>query len=197
MRRSRQETAQTRAKAVRAAARLFRARGVDGVGLKEIMRAIGMTHGGFYKHFSSKSELVLEAVAAAAEDARQALRNAAEGLPADQRVAAMVGRYLSPAHVAHPENGCPVAALATEASHQSKLTRKAFTRVIEGSLDLLADALSTARDRRSAAACTFAALVGGVVLARATDDRKLADEILAGVRRGVLGKAQVTNRHRR
>jgi len=177
MRRSRAEAAATRAAAVEAAARLFRGRGVDAVGLKDVMAALGMTHGGFYRHFESKDALVAESLAAASDDSADALAGAAATAPG-AALDAIIEQYLSPEHVAHPELGCPVAALASEIRREARPARTVFTRAVERTAGLLADA---ARGR-ARGLFTLAALVGGVALARAVTDRKLAAEILSAVR---------------
>src|SRR3954451_8301985 len=117
MRRGREETAATRAKIVAAAARLFRARGIDATSVADVMSALGLTVGGFYRHFDSKEALVAEAIDAASRETSDS------GL--------LLDRYLSHAHRQHPGQGCPVAALCSEVGHASKATKKAFTAAIE------------------------------------------------------------------
>jgi TetR/AcrR family transcriptional regulator, transcriptional repressor for nem operon len=186
MRRSKEDAAQTRARAVRAAAQLFRARGFEGVGLKDIMHAIGMTHGGFYRHFASKDALATEAVAAASEEVLTGQRACAQSLAPGEAFRGFIEGYLSAEHVAHPERGCPLAALATDGGRQPAPTRQAFTSAIAARLAALEAVLPEGATRRQRALQTLASIVGAVVLARATTDPALAQEILEGVRAGVL-----------
>jgi TetR/AcrR family transcriptional repressor of nem operon len=187
MRRSRAEAEETRARAVRAAARLFRKEGVDAVGLKEIMHEIGLTHGGFYKHFASKDELLAEALAAAGDETRASLGRATASAPPGRRLAALVDDYLSRDHVAHPERGCAVAALAGDVARRSKSARRAITRIIHENIAMLGELLPATRARRRRALAAFATAVGAVVLARATDDAALAGEILDSARAELRG----------
>src|SRR5512140_505433 len=189
MRRSKEDAAQTRASAVRAAAKLFRERGFDGVGLKDIMHAIGMTHGGFYRHFASKDALATEAVAAASDETLIGHRALAARLGPGDAFRTFIEGYLSPEHVAHPERGCPLAALAAEGGRQPSQTRKAFTSAIAATLSALETVLPRGPARRRRALQTLASIVGAVVLARATADPELAKEILDSVRAGILEPA--------
>jgi len=173
MKRSAEAAAATRRRAVAAAARLFRGRGFDGVGLERIMRAIGLTHGGFYRHFASKDALAAEAIDAASV----ATTSAHAALADHDGVQAVVERYLSAEHVAHPERGCPLAALAGAGGRQPAATRRAFARAIERALTLVTGVVPRPR-----AIAALATMVGGVVLARAVIGTPLADEILAAAR---------------
>src|SRR5215472_9344303 len=110
----RNHKARTRADIVRAAAAAFRARGLAGVRLDELMASTGRTHGGFYAHFSSKEDLLAAALELASQQTIDALSRTLERLPAAQRLQAVIDTYLSSEHAAHPERGCPVAALGSE-----------------------------------------------------------------------------------
>jgi TetR/AcrR family transcriptional repressor of nem operon len=172
MRRSREETALTRRKIVEAASRLFRARGIDAVSVADVMGSLGLTVGGFYRHFESKEALVAEAIESAAEQSRL------NGGSADE----LLRGYLSMAHRSNLERGCPVAGLCSEVAHQGRATKRAFTTAIEGLIDRLQEA-APEMDRRRVLQ-TAAAAVGGLVLARGTSDDRLAREILDAVRVG-------------
>ena len=102
MRRSREDKAETHRRIVDAAARLFRARGIAEVSVADVMEAVGMTVGGFYRHFDSKEDLVAAAIE------RASLETVARG--AKQAPTARVAAYLSMDHRDHPEGGCPIAA---------------------------------------------------------------------------------------
>src|SRR3954449_7071426 len=107
MRRSREDAALTRQKIVDAASRLFRARGIAAVSVADVMGALGLTVGGFYRHFESKDALVAEAIEEASVQTTRAKNVRTDG-------AAILAGYLSRSHVDSPGVGCPVAALATE-----------------------------------------------------------------------------------
>src|ERR1051326_5692862 len=122
MRRSREDAAETRRSIVETASRLFRARGIAPVSVADIMGALGLTVGGFYRHFESKEALVAEAIEAAADDAALRYAKTREGATGPE-LAAALDAYLSRGHRDHPERGCPVAALCSEVAHESLPTR--------------------------------------------------------------------------
>src|SRR5262245_6763895 len=110
----REHKARTRQKIVEAAAAEFRAGGVAGVRLEDVMARAGLTHGGFYAHFSSKEDLLREALEHASRQTVETLSRPLAALRAEDRLPAVIDTYLSPGHVAHPERGCPLAALGSE-----------------------------------------------------------------------------------
>ncbi|GAB3674493.1 TetR/AcrR family transcriptional regulator [Salinisphaera aquimarina] len=180
---SRAESEANRRRIVDRAAALFRERGFDGVGVAELMKAAGLTHGGFYGHFASKDELIAEACLRAIEqtgDRWQTLLGANEAMPLD----AMARQYLSRRHRDNPGDGCVLASLGAEASRASPAVRGAFTRSVRRFIGLLESAVPrrTEARRRQQGVAACASLVGAVVLARAVDDASLSDEILAAVR---------------
>jgi TetR/AcrR family transcriptional repressor of nem operon len=175
MRRSREEAARTREKIVEVAAALFRADGIDAVSVADVMGEVGLTVGGFYKHFESKDALVAEAIE------RAAIESTLDGRAG---IDAAIGGYLSWAHRQHPERGCPVAALCSEVGHASAGTKRAFTLALDLLIAHVA-ALTPGTTRRQHLHAV-AAIVGGLALARGTKDKKLAKEILGAVTAGVL-----------
>lgn len=187
MRRSREDTAETRRRIVETASRLFRARGITPVSVADVMGAVGLTVGGFYRHFESKEALVAEAIAAASDDT--ALRPA-KATAGAELAATLFDRYLSRAHRDHAELGCPVAALCSEVAHESLPTREAFTHAMYRLLEVVGSVVpgdtKEARDRRLLAAAT---MVGAVVLSRASSDERLAEDLLRAARSGVLHAA--------
>ena len=187
MRRSREDTAKTRRRIVETASRLFRARGITPVSVADIMGALGLTVGGFYRHFESKEALVAEAIEAASDETASRHAKAT----ADAELAStLIDDYLSRAHRDHADLGCPVAALCSEVAHESLPTKEAFTKAMYRLLDIVGGVVpgdaEKARDRRLFAA---ASMVGAVVLSRATSDERLADDLLRAVRSGVLRDA--------
>src|SRR6516164_4082191 len=104
----------TRQRIVEAAAAAFRERGVADVGVAEIMRRAGLTHGGFYAHFDSKDDLLAAALDQAATQVTSMLETAVKNRPGPDQLLNVALTYLSPPHLIHPESGCPVAALGPE-----------------------------------------------------------------------------------
>ncbi|HQT61892.1 TetR/AcrR family transcriptional regulator [Acidiphilium sp.] len=174
MRVSKEQVAENRKTILEAAGRLFRERGFEAVTVTDVMKAAGLTHGGFYGYFSSKDELIGEALAVALCSTR--------ALPDD--LPTFVKRYLSPAHRAEFARGCPVVALASETIRQPGAARAEMTAGLKRQIDAISHlvASATEEDRRRAAIGTWAAMVGAMTLARLTDDRTLSDEILHEVR---------------
>ncbi|MCC4308088.1 TetR/AcrR family transcriptional regulator [Alcanivorax marinus] len=182
MRVSKEQAAANRERIVEQAARLFRERGFDGIGVAELMNNAGLTHGGFYGHFESKDQLMAEACEHAIGVTGKRWRKllASDDGPS---MDALAGRYLSRRHRDHPGDGCVLAALAGEATRQSPPVRGAFTRSVRRFIDLIDGALPGRRAalRRRKAVAATAAMVGGLILARAVDDDALSREILDAV----------------
>lgn len=162
----------TRERIVEAAAAALRARGVDGVSIAEIMAEAGLTHGGFYAHFGSKEDLLRAALQSASAQTIEMLAGAAGPTSAAQRLDAVVDRYLSPMHAAHPERGCPVAALGPELSRASGQVRRDFSRGIERRIAWLESMLPGEGPGEADATALMACLVGGLVLARAVEPER-------------------------
>lgn len=165
-----------RAHIIETASALFRERGYDGVSVADLMGAAGFTHGGFYKHFASKTELLAETAACSFSN----MTAATEGI----EPAAFVQRYLSREHRDAPGNGCTMASLAADASRQPEQVKAVFADGFEQSLaclekDIGAKGPAALRKARAKRIDAFAQLVGALMLSRACpDDSALADEIL-------------------
>src|SRR5260370_30491837 len=130
MRRAKEGAAETRRRIVRAAACEFCEKGIDATGLADVMKGAGLTHGGFYKHFASKDQLVAEATTAA-------LDTLLEGMAAHPTVNAAVAAYLSARHRDNPASGCPLAAVGSELSRPDNKAREAATRGSVRLVDIL------------------------------------------------------------
>lgn len=176
-----------RAHIVETASALFRERGYDGVGIADLMATAGFTHGGFYKHFESKADLLAEA--ATCGFAQAAAK--AEGVDAT----AVVAHYLSRAHRDARGEGCTMAALCADAARQPASIKTAFAAGIESLLETLAepsDASEDGRreeDLREGRIEVIAQVIGALVLSRACpDDSPLADEILDVCRAAALSR---------
>ena len=181
---------ENRARIVDAASALFRERGYDGVGVAELMAAAGFTHGGFYKHFRSKADLMAEA---AAKGISQSVANNG-GLDFSE----FVTYYLSRAHRDDRSAGCTIAALCGDAARQSADIKTTFASGIESSLTsflragLTADQSDQNEDEaRATMIDTYAHVLGALMLSRACpDDSPLADEILEVARKQISKSLQ-------
>jgi TetR/AcrR family transcriptional repressor of nem operon len=179
---SRAEAARNRERIIEVAAKLFRKRGFDGVGVADLMKSAGLTHGGFYGHFASKEDLMVQACARAMEDSLEALQQAAQQ-GGENAFSAVTSAYLTRAHRDQPDEGCVLAALGAEAARRGSLVRGVFTqgvRSMVNALTRLAQGKSK-RLKRERALATVASMVGALVLARAVDDAELSDEVLQSV----------------
>lgn len=189
MRVSREQAAKNREKIVEVASREFRDKGFDGIGVADLMKSAGLTHGGFYGHFASKDDLIAEACGTAMDHSTGKWAKLIETSP-ENALSLIVESYLSKAHRDDNANGCPMAALAPEIARQGNPVRERFTRGLRDSLDVLLEAMPSGRPgerRREATLATMAGLVGTLVLSRAVNDPDLAEEILA-IGRARLGK---------
>jgi TetR/AcrR family transcriptional repressor of nem operon len=176
---SREQAVQNRERIVEAAAQLFRERGFDGIGVADLMKEAGLTHGGFYGHFSSKEELIAEASARALAGSLAVWSKRAERAP-DDPLSAVAGAYLTSRHRDNPGAGCLLAALGADVSRQGPPVRRAVTGYVRSAVDLLTKLVpgKSKATRRQKAISTCATLVGAMVLARAVNDRALSQEIL-------------------
>jgi TetR/AcrR family transcriptional repressor of nem operon len=176
---SREQVADNRIRILEAAARLFRERGTDRVTVAEIMKAAGLTHGGFYGYFASKEDLVAQALGYAAPSAEYVHDI---GTPAGR--AAYIDNYLSAHHRDAPGGGCFFATLGPEVARQDETARHALTERFQTYLAKASSAASGAEAaaRRKAATADLAAMIGAMVLARAVDEPALSDDILGAVR---------------
>ena len=177
MRVTRKQAVANREKVLDVAGTLFRERGFDGIGVADIMKRAGLTHGGFYGQFASKDDLAAETTARVLAKTGWPERLAGK---ADPSFGEVVRAYLSPRHRDDPGTGCLIAAVGSDAARQPRAVRRAFTdgfRAQIGALMKLVQGRSQAA-RRERALATMASLVGALILARAVDDPALSDEIL-------------------
>jgi len=183
---SRDQARQNRQRVVATSSALFREKGVDGVGISDLMSEAGLTHGGFYKQFSSKAELVEEACSLALEDTMAFWDSYLES--AIEPRAAFVRAYLSDQHRNRVGEGCLLPALAAEARREPQAIRGVFTRAIQSYADRLDQPVETrTRDSRAEALSTLAEMVGAILLARVSNDPQLSSEILGAACADILG----------
>jgi TetR/AcrR family transcriptional repressor of nem operon len=167
---------------VKTASRRMRRDGIDSVSVAELMNEAGLTHGGFYRHFDSRDDLMAEAIDTALAQGSERIQAAAK-LPGPEALEAIIDGYLSRLHRDKPETGCGVAALPTDIARTSPRVRTAYARQVRSYLELLTQ-LTPGRDAGEAH-LILAALVGALVLARAVDDRGMSDEILDSTARAL------------
>src|SRR4029077_12140569 len=159
------------------AASRFREDGVDRVGVAELMHDAGLTHGGFYRHFASRDELVAEAVERALHDGGQAMAAVAES--PDDPLAAVIDAYLSVAHRDNLGSSCAVTTLAGDVARSNPQAREAYTDQVGVYIEMLMRLLPPGTDARAPAITALSPLVGAVSMARAVNDEAISREILA------------------
>ena len=200
MRYSSNHKAETRQRIIGEAARRFRKDGIEGTGLVPLMKALGLTHGGFYAHFESKDALVQASLEAAAEQTLERWQASGAGEvaagapaagapaagapaandPASTPLRAIIDWYLSPQHRDEPEDGCPLPTLAAELGLRGQPSATADTMVKHMTAQLADSRLAAGAGHEGIVA--LAAMVGALTLARAVSDRDASDGILAAVR---------------
>jgi TetR/AcrR family transcriptional repressor of nem operon len=173
----------TRDRIVRNAARKLRAEGLSGPGVGSVMKASGLTVGGFYKHFRSKDELLAEAIAQAFLDSEK-FYSALQNVPRKDRWKEIVRWYLSPEHCDHPDTGCPVAALAPEIARAKIGIRKRIAGLMKERTERWADFMpgATATERERNFFVIFGAMVGAVSIARLFTESADRQIVLAATR---------------
>jgi len=186
MRVSREQAAQNRQRIIEVAAKLFRERGFDGIGVADLMKSAGLTHGGFYGNFESKEDLMVQACSHALDGTLNRLKNAADRA-GENALSVVASTYLSSAHRDRPGEGCLMAALGAEAARHDSPLRAEFTKSVRSTVELLTQLVprKSKRAKRESALAIFASMVGAMVLARAVDDAELSDEVLRSVLKAI------------
>jgi TetR/AcrR family transcriptional repressor of nem operon len=179
---TREQAGQNRERIIETAARLFRERGFDGVGVADLMQNAGLTHGGFYGQFDSKEDLAAQACERAlAQSAARIDRVIAEH--PKNTLDAVAASYLSARHRDSPGDGCAFVALGAEAPRHAPGVRRVFAEALRLRVEKLMRLVpGTPAARRRKALATMASLVGAQVLARAVNDVELSNEILLAVK---------------
>jgi len=169
----------THERIVEAAARAIRRSGYGGTGVADIMKAAGLTHGGFYAHFASREAMLAEAADRAGAEAVAASASIAAAAPPQNALQSLLRAYLSKEHLESIERGCPVAALGSEMPRQAPEVRHAATRRIKEMIDLIARQSPDwgQPGAHEHALVTVATMVGALLLARAVDDSRLSDAL--------------------
>lgn len=176
MRVSRQTAEKNRETVVRTASEQFRTHGYDGIGVANLMKAAGLTQGGFYKQFKSKDALEIEATELALQENLQRWGQTMDGT--SDPVQMLKDWYLSPQHVSAVGKGCTYATLGAEATRQGSDMQHVFGTAIERQVTALASKLGDLTESREVAIRTMAQMIGTLILARAVSDADLQNEIL-------------------
>lgn len=187
MRLSREAKAQHHEEITSAASKMLRERGIERTSVVDLMQAVGLTHGGFYRHFRSKDELIASSAAKAFDEVAERFETRTEKLGPKQALAEYVIEYLSDAHRDDPAIGCMISACGAEASRQGDMVRQAFTAGISRHIELATEGLSCPQEKRHERAIELGGLMlGALVMARATNDVDLSETILADAKRRAL-----------
>jgi TetR/AcrR family transcriptional repressor of nem operon len=190
MRYSREHKLETHERIVKRASVRLREKGAHGIGVADLMKDAGLTHGGFYAHFDSREALVIEAFAHAMDRSTERWRKLGETTPPEQRLTAIVDSYLTPVHRDDPGHGCAVPTLAAEIARESPKTRRAFAGKLEQMIDMMADQIPNVPRKvaRKQATAAIATMMGTMVMARVAGTGEFSDEVLAAGREAVLGR---------
>jgi TetR/AcrR family transcriptional regulator, transcriptional repressor for nem operon len=190
MRKSKQEAAETRQRIISAAAAEFRRNGITDTSNSDLMAAAGLTHGGFYRHFESKDQLVAEACDAAVRSMVDTFASAAEGKSSKSRLRAAVASYLSTEHRDDPAHGCPLAALGSEIARCDEGVRSVATDGFLRLVEIIAAQYEGTRPdlakQRALAAASM--MIGALTMSRIATDPKLSSEILSQANRYLADK---------
>jgi len=178
----------TRDRIVRNAARKLRAEGLSGPGVASVMKASGLTVGGFYKHFRSKDELLAEAIAEGFSESGEKIYSSLQKVPREDRWKELVRVYLSPEHCDHADVGCPVAALAPEMARAKLSIRKRISDLMKGRAQRWVEFMPgrTTGDRERNFLLIFTAMVGAVSVARILTDPGDRQKVLTDMRDHLL-----------
>jgi TetR/AcrR family transcriptional repressor of nem operon len=192
MRYSREHKLETHARIVKKASVRLREKGAHGIGVADLMKDAGLTHGGFYAHFDSRDALVIEAFAHAMDRSTERWRKIAEQTAPDKRLAVIVESYLTTIHRDDPGHGCAVPTLGAEIARESPKTRKAFAAKLEQMIEMLADQIPELprKAARKQAMAAIATMMGTLVLARIAGSGEFSDEILSAGREAVLERGK-------
>jgi TetR/AcrR family transcriptional repressor of nem operon len=179
MRVSRIQAEENRQNVINVASRLFRSRGFDGIGLKDLMEAAGLTQGAFYKQFESKEDLAAQASARALESATLRWSTAIAANPEDP-LGAVMGFYLSTGHRDEKMDGCPIVALGSDVARQSSEVKASFEGGIKAHVEILSRLIAETSDEesRSKAMAILSTMVGALTLSRVVNDPDLAQAFL-------------------
>lgn len=186
MRYSADHKAQTHERIVKEAAARFRRDGIGATGLQPLMKALGLTHGGFYAHFKSKDELVEIALRAATEEMGALV---ADKFNQDKPLEGFIDMYLSDAHRDHPERGCPLPTMAAELGQRGQPS-PSVDSAVQHRAGLIAQALGNSKEAQAQSLVMLSTLIGALVLSRSVEDQEFAARILTTAREALKNQAR-------
>jgi len=191
MRYSKEHKQETHARIVRKASVRLREKGAHGVGVADLMKEAGLTHGGFYAHFDSREALVIEAFAYAMDRSIEHWRKTVEQLPPEKRLSAIVESYLTTVHRDDPGRGCAVPTLGPEIAREGPKARRAFAAKLDQMIDLIAEQIPDVPHKaaRRQASATLATMIGALVLSRVAGNGAFSEDILSAGREAALNGA--------
>jgi TetR/AcrR family transcriptional repressor of nem operon len=165
------------------AAQAFRERG-SGVGIAEVMKELGLTHGGFYRHFESKDDLLVAAISQALSEVADRLARIAEKVEPAEQLDAIITAYLSTEHLRHPETWCALATLAPDIGRQPAAVRKRLDAALAQYMQRMAKFMpgETDDERRKNFVILFSGMSGAMAMARACGDKDMRERILSTTR---------------
>ncbi|MGY8661191.1 TetR/AcrR family transcriptional regulator [Bradyrhizobium sp. UFLA05-109] len=180
MRYSREHKQETHDRIVKKASVRLREKGAHGIGVADLMKEAGLTHGGFYAHFDSREALVIEAFAYAMDRSMDHWRKMTGEVAPEKRLTLIAESYLSALHRDDPGHGCSIPALGAEIARESPKTRKAFAGKLDEMIEMLADHVTGVprKAARKQAIATLATMAGTMLLARIAGSSELSDEVL-------------------
>ncbi len=190
MRYSAKHKKETRERIVRAAARRFRSRGTEGAAIGDLMRDLQLTHGGFYRHFASKEDLLVEAFAEDRNGISGKIASAVERAPKGGEVQALIDAYLDIEHCDNAADGCPVAALATELARRPPRSRArvAFEKILKERIRRMAKYMpgATDQERETKARMLMSGMAGTLTIARVLTDESARRRFLENAKKFYL-----------
>jgi len=175
---------ETHRKIVKDASRRVRAEGLNGASVSAVMKDAGLTHGGFYKHFGSKDDLLLESLREGFREIEDSLVHAAEQSPPGETWKAVVKTYLSLELCEHPERGCPLAALSPELARADKSMKPKIVAELVNYKSRMLPFMPGRRteDKERAFFVIFSTMIGAIEIARLLPDRAMREKVLASAR---------------
>lgn len=177
---SQAEKAASRDRVLRVTARKIRAEGVSRPGIADLMKEAGLTHGGFYKHFTSRDDLIAQAAATALTEGSAKMERAARKNAQEPRTG-LIEAYLGKAHRDAPATGCALVTLGAAAGRGDRPFQEAYEQQVRAYLDLITGLGEDSEEARAEAMLTLSALVGALLMSRAVADPELSDELLTKV----------------
>ncbi|AND89263.1 MULTISPECIES: TetR/AcrR family transcriptional regulator [Bradyrhizobium] len=192
MRYSREHKQETHDRIVKKASVRLREKGAHGIGVADLMKEAGLTHGGFYAHFDSREALVIEAFAYAMDRSMEHWRKISGEVSPEKRLALIAETYLSALHRDNPGHGCSIPALGAEIARESPKTRKAFAGKLDEMIEMMTDYIPSLprKAARKQAIATLATMAGTMLLARIAGSSELSDEVLKAGRDSALDGAK-------